>query len=321
MKITGIHTFKSVSAESYSEHVLMIQCMSAIEWKKNNGPIHLYTSERDRIFLEALGITGLYDHVNTSVLDEPDEIYWPHFGAACKMKVLNSIQEFPVAFIDNDLIYRDKISVEDESIIYLHDESLFWKNYPPLNFLNPRSDYQFPDLKSLDTANPINVGLFVINDKNLKEEYCKLALDFMSNNDNIPKSVNWAPENLITFWKPLFVEQRLLAAVVENGAYKSKQLFPYAYSGDTLKWKCKTTGKEYLSEELSKICSINWFHLWGEKSSYSKPEGKYLKIKKFYEILSAFEKYGMQYRHIIKNIYNFLLERAEELDKPFEYKL
>jgi len=321
LEITGIHTFKSVSAESYSEHVLLLQCISAIEWKKTNGPIHLYTSEKDRIFLEALGITELYDHVNTSVLDEPDEIYWPHFGAACKMKVLNSIQEFPIAFIDNDLIYRDKISIEDESIIYLHDESLFWKNYPPLNFLNPREDYQFPDLKSLDTANPINVGLFVINDKNLKEEYCKFALDFMNKNPNMPKMVDWAPESLIKFWKPLFVEQRLLGAVIENGSYKSRQLFPYTYVGDILKWRCKVTEKEYLTEELSKIEKITWFHLWGEKANYSKPGGEYLKIKKFYEIVNALSSYGPNYRTIIQNIYSFLLERSIELEQPFEYKL
>ena len=321
MAITGIHTFKSVSADSYSEHVLMIQCISAMEWKKHNGPIHLYTSEKDRLFLEALGITKLYDYVNTSVLDESDEIYWPHFGAAVKIKVLNSIQEFPVAFIDNDLVYRDKISIEDQSIVYLHDESLFWKNYPPLSFLNPREDYRFPEFKSLETANPINVGLFVINAKNLKEEYCKLALDFMHKNSNMPKLVKWAPESLIKFWKPLFAEQRLLGAVIENGSYKTKQLFPYTYIGDTLKWKCKETEKEYDTIELLKIEKVKWFHLWGEKSNYSKPGGEYLKIKKFYEILQALRSYGQDGVNISMNIQAFLVGRAEDLEKPSDYKL
>ena len=321
MEITGIHTFKSVSASSYSEHVLMIQAISAIEWKKNNGPIHLYTSEKDRVFLEALGITKLYDQVNTTVLDEPDEIYWPHFGAACKMKVLNSIQEFPVAFIDNDLIYRDKIYIEDESIIYLHDESLFWKNYPPLSFLNPREDYQFPDFKSLDTANPINVGFFIINDKKLKEEYCALAMDFMHKNSNMPKRVSWAPESLITFWKPLFVEQRLLGAVVENGDYKARQIFPYTYIGDTLKWKCKSTQQEYNTLELANVEKVSWFHLWGEKATYSKPGGEYLKIKKFYEMANALMSYGPNAMEIVRNIHTFLAARAEELNQPIDYKL
>lgn len=324
MGLTGIHVFKSVSASSYYEHVLMIQTISALEWKKHNGPIHLYTTKKDLQFFTALGMDKLYDEINTDVLEEKDEIYWPHFGAATKMKVLNSLKAemFPVAFIDNDLIYRQKIQVNDESIIYLHDEGRFWKNYPPLELLSKRYGYEFPkDLPQLDSCQPINVGLFVINDVALRDEYCALAMDFMRGNSDMPTKVKWAPEGLRKFWKPLFVEQRLLSAVVDRGQYKKRQLFEYTYMGDTLRWRSWKDGQEYTQDELKDIENITWFHLWGEKVIYETPGGTSLKIKVFYNLLKALNEYGPLAWNVRENLIDFLRYRASSLKQNLEYKL
>lgn len=321
MNLTGIHVFKSVSASSYSEHVLMIQTISALEWKKHNGPIHLYTTKKDLKFFEALGMDQLYDNINTDVLEQKDDIYWPHFGAASKMKVLNSIEEFPVAFIDNDLIYREKIEIKDESIIYLHDEGRFHKNYPPLDFLSKRDGYEFPQMESLETCHPINVGLFVINDVKLRDEYCALAMDFMTKNSKKPAPVKWAPEGLRIFWKPLFVEQRLLSAVVDNGKYKKRQLFPYTYMGDTLRWRSWETGEEYTHGELAQRETLTWFHLWGEKVEYARPEGQSLKIKVFYNLLSALQNSGPKAWVIRQNLIDFLKYKEQDLQEELGYKI
>ena len=55
MNLTGIHVFKGVDEKSYSEHILLIQLISAMSWKKN-GPIHLYTTKKDYRFFRAMGI-------------------------------------------------------------------------------------------------------------------------------------------------------------------------------------------------------------------------------------------------------------------------
>jgi len=86
MNLTGIHVFKSVSASSYSEHVLMIQTISALEWKKHNGPIHLYTTKKDLKFFEALGMDQLYDNINTDVLEQKDDINWINFISFTRCK-------------------------------------------------------------------------------------------------------------------------------------------------------------------------------------------------------------------------------------------
>lgn len=293
MNLTGIHVFKGVDEKSYSEHILLIQLISAMAWKKN-GPIHLYTTKKDYRFFRAMGIHKIYDHIDTEVLEQEDEIYWPHFGAASKMKVLNSIQEFPVAFIDNDLIYPELLdeSILDYDITFLHDEGRFWRNYPKLELLGTREGYQFPNIPELQTCNPINVGFFVMNNKELKERYCELAIDYMNNNEGLSSRVKWADKDLRKFWKPLFVEQRLLSAVVDNGNYTKNQLFPYQYYGDTCNWESKITGERITSKELFKKENFKWFHLWGEKVAYKKPEFQSLKIIMFYNLLNKIFKSG-----------------------------
>ena len=313
MNITGIHVFKGVSEKSYSEHVLMIQILSALEWKKN-GPIHLYTTQKDLQFFKRIGMDSLYDNIDTTVLEQPDSIHWAHFGAATKMKVLDSIQEFPVAFIDNDLIYREKLdeSVLNHDITYLHDEGRFWRNYPDMDLLGKRKDYQFPDIPELNTCNPINVGFFIMNNKELKERYCKLVIDYMEGNTGLSKTVKWANSDLRKFWKPLFAEQRLLSAVVDNGKFTRNQLFPYTYYGDTCNWTDLSTGKRLTSHELFKKEKFTWFHLWGEKVAYKKPDFKPLKIIMFYQLLNEiFNKKDPNISQMAWNIINWLSENNQ----------
>ena len=319
MNINGIHVFKGVSEKSYSEHILLIQTLSAIEWKKN-GPIHLYTTKKDLIFFKKMGMDALYDSINTDVLEEPDNIYWPHFGAATKMKVLDSIQEFPVAFIDNDLIYKDKLdeSILNYDITYLHDEGRFWRNYPDMSLLGKRKGYQFPDIPELNTCNPINVGFFIMNSKELKERYCKLALDYMTNNKSLSKTVKWANPSLRKFWKHLFVEQRLLSAVVDNAGFTRNQLFPYTYYGDTCNWTHIDGGSRMTSTTLFKIEKFTWFHLWGEKVAYKEKNFKPLKIIMFYQLLNTiFNLKNTDYSQIAWNVILWL----EETGSNKEYNI
>ena len=319
MNITGIHVFKGVSEKSYSEHILLIQTLSALEWKKN-GPIHLYTTEKDLVFFKKIGMDVLYDSINTEVLEQPDEIYWPHFGAATKMKVLNSIEEFPTAFIDNDLIYKDKLddSVLNYDITYLHDEGKFWRNYPDVSLLGKRRGYEFPDIPELNTSNPINVGFFIINNRELKERYCELALDYMSKNNALSSNVKWANADLRKFWKPLFAEQRLLSAVVDSGGFTRNQLFPYTYYGDTCNWTHVTDNNRITSNTLYKHEKFTWFHLWGEKVAYKKSAFKPLKIIMFYQLLNQiFNKKEPKVSQIGWNV----LEWLRKTDPSNDYKI
>lgn len=287
----GIHVHKSTASSRFrfSEHVLLIQALSAYYWKLNNGPIHLYTTKEDLKFYTELGIDKLYDHIDTEILEKDEDVYWPHFYPASKMKVLNSIREFPVAFIDTDFIYKQKLEIEQSyDIAFVHDEKLNRLNYPPLEMLGKREGYEFPSIPELATANPINVGFFIVNNEKIVTEFTELALDYMKGNSTHSVEVSWASESRRVFWKSLFVEQRLLGAFVEHNKLSKLQLFPYTYHGDTGTWKSDS------SEVKNSVMNLNgelpFYHLWGEKSLYEMPSEIKRKVMTFYKLCKNYRR-------------------------------
>lgn len=321
--LTGIHVHvnKTPGQESYSEHVLMIQFLSAVLWKQNNGSIHLYTTLEDAKFFEKLGLTKFYDKVDTEAVKD-SEIDWSQFYHAAKMKVLSTLTDFPVAFVDTDFMCKMKVpeNYRDFDILYAHREGRFWRNYPPLHFLGTREGYQFPQIPELDTTKPINVGFFIMNNPQLAKEYTELALDYMRGNTAPCKEVKWAKEGLRNFWKSLFVEQRLLGAVVDRGNYKTQQFYPFDYYGDTLTW-----GNE--SEKISQG-QINleypppFYHLWGEKASYAEALGQKARILNFYALINQFRNIDiLEVQDFFESLLVYTAEKTSREEGRDVYKL
>jgi hypothetical protein len=321
--ITGIHVHMSVSSENYSynEHVLFLQATSAILWKQRNGPIHLYTTEKDLEFFKSIGMDVFYDHIDTEVLKD-ETIPWKHFYPAAKMKVLSTITEFPVAFIDTDFMYKETLP-EDPSnydIIFMHREGVFWRNYPSVEYLGKRPDYQFPDFPELETTKPINVGFFIMSNPELAKKYTDLALDYMRGNDVYCKQVSWASSGLALFWKSLFVEQRLLGAVVDNGNYKTCQLFPLDYHGDTMCWKGED--RLYLQDEVKSFFKIPFFHLWGEKSMHGLEDGQSVRILSFYSLIENLRHIEIdEVQDFLYAVLEYTAEKTSEQENADVYQL
>lgn len=316
-----VHVNKHPGSRNYSEHVLMLQILSAVLWKNHNGPIHLYTTEEDLKFFREMGMDIFYDHIDTEVLKD-DSIPWNHFYPAAKMKVLSTLKEFPVAFIDTDFLYKQSLDVDPSSydIIYVHKEGRFWRNYPSLDYLGIRPGYEFPQIPELETCKPINVGFFVINSEKLAKEYTELALDYMRGNDVECKFVDWATEGLRIFWKSLFVEQRLLSAIVDHGNYTQHQLFPFDYYGDTLTWKRED---QILSQmTINTQYSPPFYHLWGEKSLYSYDWGQPMRIFNFYSIAEHFRHANLEYvQNAFFSILHYAAEKTSNEEGTDVYKL
>jgi hypothetical protein len=270
----------------------MIQAISAYQWKKVNGKVKLYTTKKDLEFFQEMGMDKLYDEIDTEVLEKEIEVFWPHFYPASKIVVLNSLSktDFPAAFIDTDLIYSEKVELDEGvSLAYLHDEALFNMNYPPLQLLGKREDYEFPDFPELRFSNPVNVGFVIFNDSEFAKEFSSLSLKYMRRNYKNSAHVDWAKENLRTFWKSLFAEQRLLGAFAEHKKIKTQQLFPYTYLGDIGAWKSKTSSS-IVKTEVMNMQKLSFFHLWGEKDLYESPENFGMKLLTFYKLVAAISK-------------------------------
>lgn len=272
--LRGIHSFVSDPnlddnhSKKYLEHILVTQTMSAWYWKKTNGPIHLYTTERDANFFRELKMLDIYDHVDTEVLRDHDDISWAEFGPAVKMKVVSSQKDFPFATIDNDLIFRSDLSGKnlDSDIIILHKEIFSNRKYPPPHFLGKREDYIFPEFIE-KKSDPFNVCFVIWNNPKLIQDYWSLAYDYMNANKEESLKPDWASDDLPRFWKSLFVEQRLLSALVEHEKYKSFSLMSAKYSGDTGIW-VDETGNPFDFSKVPNEEMIDFYHIWEEKSKY-----------------------------------------------------
>lgn len=272
--LTGIHSFVTDPKldvnhpKKYLEHVLLTQLLSAWCWKQVNGPIHLYTTPADAEFLDSMKMLDIYDHVDTEVLSSKDDIPWDEFGPACKMKVASSQKKFPFATIDNDLIFRTPLETHllNSDLTFLHREVFLHRNYPPLEYLGKREGYEFPDFLSKQ-VDPINVGFVIWTNPQLLRDYWSYAHDYMRENRGESVQPEWAVPGLPKFWKSLFVEQRMLPALIERDNYQVVSLFPLRYSGDIEVWVDRKGEKKDFEREQQET-GIDFYHMWGEKNVY-----------------------------------------------------
>lgn len=292
--LTGIHSFVSDPnvtdknhPQKYLEHVLLTQVLSAHFWKAINGPIHLYTTERDAQFLGELGMLALYDHVDTGLLSQEEGIDWSEFGHSCKMRVAAHQKKFPFATIDNDLIFRAVLDENDldSDLTMLHREVFTHRNYPPLEYLGTREGYVFPEFASM-REDPISSCFLIWTNPQLTRDYWSLASDYMRENRSPSKSFDWARPGL---WKSLFVEQRLLANLIERDNYMTVALYPLKYSRDLEVWlNKKDEVKDF--EAAQAESKVDFYHMWGEKSlfySFDPPGCSSNQIRTLYRLISA----------------------------------
>jgi len=329
--LVGIHSFitdPSLSKnhpKKYLEHVLITQALSAWFWKKINGPIHLYTTEADAEFLREIKLLDIYDYVNTELLSREEEIPWEEFGPVCKMRVVAAQQKFPFATIDNDLIFRTVLETNDlnTDLTVLHREVFVNRNYPPLEYLGKREGYEFPEFAKMK-VDPINVGFVIWTNPQLVRDYWSYALDYMKNNKGESTIFDWAVPGLPKFWKSLFVEQRLLANLVERDNYFVNSLFPLKYSGDIEIWVDKKGEKKDFAETQTQS-KIDFYHMWGEKSlfyNFTPPICSSNQIRTLYRLISAANQLkDPQLDQIIDEIIVFTIEKTFALGLEDFYQL
>lgn len=326
--LLGIHsiitdfTLNKNHTKKYLEHSLVTQALSAWWWKKLNGPIHLYTTEHDALFLEKIGILHLYDYVNTEVLSREENIPWDLFKSTCKMRVAAEQNKFPFVTIDTDLIFRNQLTLYNlyGDLTFLYNESYSYKNHPPLEFIGKREDYKFPEFAKMQN-DLINTSFLIWHNPQLVRDYWNLAYDFIKNNNSKDKEAKWAnTEN----WKQLFVEQKLLTNLIEKDNYDSSSLFQIKYIEDAQIW-VNAKGEKQNFKEIQQILGIDFYHLWNEKLAFYDFRNHICtgnQIRTFYQLLrSASEVHDDQLNKIIDEIIIFTIEKTYELGLQDLYEL
>ena len=206
----GIHILSSAPSgdafrPAYFETVSMI--LSALLWKKFNGKIHLYTDQRWGQFIDRLGLSSIWDQINTQALTSlPKDIDWSIFWAGSKFFALQE-ENSPVAMLDTDLFVWKNLDdiCGQNKVVSLHREDLI-DCYLPKGRLPIAKDYLFP--KDLDwSIKPCNTAFAYFADNDFKNLYVQEAIRFMRGNN---RKINDGNARMV------FAEQRLLAMLADR---------------------------------------------------------------------------------------------------------
>lgn len=205
----AFHTLrtKNQSGFALADFEIFTAILSALEWRRHNGEIFLYTDTTGEKFLDAAGLLDLWDGVDTS-LDEMDKLGIDEniFWAGAKLFAL-SRQPLPCVMIDLDFIVWRSLQF-DSKLAVIHRESLDLSCYPDANYFRFENFSLPADLNwSLE---PCNAALVYFGDKNFVGRYVEFAFEFMRAAAPLPEQTGW---DLLPYM--VFVEQRWMAMCAE----------------------------------------------------------------------------------------------------------
>ena len=243
--ILGVHVNWSRPYQAQRPHVvynvddfeLLSTILSALLWRKYNGPIKLYTDNMAFAFYRKLGMLQLWDGgVDSRTLESiPSSIDPSIFWAAGKLFAIKA-EKSPFALIDTDLLFwRSMTDIERRSlIISLHREPLDqYYCYIPFDVLKKRKGYKPHPAWDWNEL-PCNTAFSYFNHPAFQNAYVEAAIDFMTDNKERPMEM---------VSQMVFAEQRI-----------------YAMTAKRMKIPIRTLLKDAKQQEQGGVT-----HVWGNK--------------------------------------------------------
>lgn len=258
--IKGLHVnstapfFAKKNGKDYyiEDFEILTTILSALMWRKCNGPIKLYTDDIGLEYYQTLGLTDLWDGgIDTETISNiPDSIDQNIFWAGAKLFALKN-EGALVALIDTDLIVWTDLNeiLSKEKFACLHREE-FVECYLPLELLKRRKGYA-PDPKWDWSVNPCNTAFAYFGDKELLEYYTTRSIDFMTDNKEMPCE-------LVS--QMVFAEQRVVAMCA-----KALDIPIYAFLNDPYQdnndifshlWGAKNIARDRRSQRVALCCAL-----------------------------------------------------------------
>jgi hypothetical protein len=205
--------------------------ISALNWRKYNGEIHLICDKASGEHYKNIGLTAIWNGIQPIIPDDLEGINPQMFWAAGKLLALREISA-PVVMLDTDFIVWKKLTFGGR-IIAAHREDLYADVYPDVSYFDMKNGYVFN--KNFNYSElPLNTAFVYLPDEDFKRFYVSMALDFM-------KSAKDCSDALCYM---VYAEQRMLAMCAEHLKMPVDVLLD----------------KDRLFEPQS-----DYTHLWGEK--------------------------------------------------------
>lgn len=244
------------------EATLLFMKLSALQWRRTNGSIKLYTDIPMKNFLARRDLLSCWDDVDTYVLenfyrDNPD-IRHDAFWSAGKFAAYLS-ENAPFVCIDTDLAVWKPVEFNGD-FMFAHWESIEDgdASYPNLTTLSRPKGYRLTvDDSALFKTHACNMAVTYFSNDEFKNEFTRLALDFMSGN-NVNAAQRYATPEI------LYTEQRLPLALLLKRKLSFRPILDLTWS--PLQFKITHCPPEYKHWFFSNLDMQKPFtHLWFHK--------------------------------------------------------
>jgi hypothetical protein len=268
---------RELKSQTYDQPIYQIlyTMLSAIHWKKSNGPIKLYTDSIGLNFYQQFHINELYDEIDINFLNgySKTKIDPAYFWTSGKIKCL-AHQTTPFVFLDQDMIIREPLptNIINSDITITHWEIPRGKYYfEKEDWEKEISHIKFPTNYDCNDWAP-NTSFLLINNFELLKEYHNWHKKLVNTNgEEIPE---W-------FW--LLTDQGILGHVIREGDYHvnaltNKIFLPNAnygtsktrYKGIAENWYYPIDAKhdDYFSTDSDGNKHQYWEHVWLDKIHY-----------------------------------------------------
>ena len=173
--------------------------ISALQWRKMNGPIFMATDSIAAEYYRRCGIDKVWDSILELIPTDTEGIDPEMFWAAGKLIALRDIPE-NAALVDEDLIVWKRLHLPEDAVTVAHREYLNPDIYPDPHCFGVQG---FTLLDRLDPeALPCNTAFLYIPDDSFRMLYVDQSIAFMK-----MASMNKCEDRLC---RMVFAEQRLL---------------------------------------------------------------------------------------------------------------
>lgn len=268
------HAFKVIrdlSSQTYNQpdYQIFYTMLSAIHWKRHNGPIKLYTDSIGLNFMQQFKMADLYDEIDINFLNgySKTSVDPANFWTSGKIKCL-AHQTKPFVFLDQDMIIRQKLPeyvTENDLTIthweiprgqhYFTDEE--WKR--EITHMELPKNYRWTDWTP-------NTSFLAVNNMKMLRKYTDWHKKLVEIGDI---------ETPVWYW--LFTDQGILGHVIRDNDYKvdtlTDKIFLSEHNFGTLENRYKGIAAPWylptdMGIESPMKTNMNWEHVWIEKIHY-----------------------------------------------------
>lgn len=200
---------------SMPEHEQWVARLSALAWRRYNGPIHLFTDREGGAYFRDIGLDAVYDAVH----DDLRDLYGldqKKFWASGKLLALERLRA-PCLILDMDLIVWGRLPLQGAALAAAHTEHLNDEFYPGTEYFLMSPRYRFPEDWDF-SAEPLNTAILYLGDDALRREYLSESFRFMRYERDTPDNGS----NCM-----IFAEQRILAMCAARRGIRARTFLDY----------------------------------------------------------------------------------------------